>query len=364
MVYLIAIYHIMRDKFTPNQEQDHKVELQDVRKDTRELDLKLNEGYEGLLKEQNPVNFGKEGLIYRMSAKEMSPAMLEVFREAGIEITKDSAVKVLKVYKPGQGEKEYQAQMQAYKIIEDFLAEHPDLRGFYALVPTPIDYRRITLSDETQDLLNREGAHLTSNEVEILMMDFIEGEDLLETFYRWVAKHVPRDKEYTIASDPDSAGYMQLHQMAAGILEFGPMPPENTPEADMELENRRRKLYGFLQRTGYRMPGNTVEQIANTRKLLQKNNLYHNDEHERNFMVAGQQAYFLDFSRAATKPLEGEVEYHIDSDLEKLSESHYEAVRVQEMEQQQLKLQEIRSRTEDEGIISMYEGILKGSAGD
>lgn len=317
----------------------------------------INEQYETLIREHNPVDSGKEGLIFRLQAEEVNPDVKTALGSTEQDFNDDSAVKVLKVFSPGAKaiEHEFTQQVRAYNILN---AARKDSAVLLAKVPAPIDFRKIHIEDDTRGLLNREGASLKGNEVEVMMMDFVGGEDLQTIFYRWIVKHAPKDKEYAVTANPDQADFQKLYQAVSGILEFQALPPEHNAEADEEISRRREKVLHFLKKTGFTLKQTIVDQIKNTRTVLQANRLYHNDEHERNFMVDGDQVYLIDFARATEKRIEDESDFNVDKLLEQLT-PEFEI--KNKAERQSSILSQVESIAKDEGLLERYKTVYSSA---
>jgi hypothetical protein len=275
-------------------------------------------------KERHHVNFGGNALIYRMEASEVP---LEL-KGAESEPANDAALKLLKVYYKGRADKEFENQSLAYRIM----SQVPEgQRSNYALVPKAWTWKTVVLDEEARQSLNSEGASIIGNQAEVIVMDFIEGEDLATIFYRWIIEHAPADKEY-IKLNVHPNDIDQLQTAVAAILEFEKSSNKHTDEQTRQSEERRlqkmnaRKVYSFLKKTGFRLNPRVVEQIKNTLRLFEQNHFYHNDEHERNFMVTGAyqgegevQTYIIDFDKATTHQLEGSG-FRIDQVLSELLE--------------------------------------------
>jgi hypothetical protein len=315
----------------------------------------LNDQYEHLIRDNVPVDSGQEALIYRMSGSELDDRTKTLLAETGMDFDKDSAVKVLKVFSPGKAKYEYEYQKKAYQIVE---AERKKGRTDLAWVPKPTDLRTLHISAETKDVLNKMGAKLSNNQVEIFSMDFVEGEDLQEIFYRWILKHVPPEKSFLVTADPDTASFEQLHRDVSSILEFGHLGPQGTAETDNELKARRNKVLTFLKRTGYKIGGDVIEKIRNTRELLRENKVFHNDEHERNFMLQGKELFLIDFARATSRRIEGESYYELERDLEKLVP---EIEQKEELEKNAAAIQRVTEKSQDRFLRERFKPLFEES---
>ncbi len=327
----------------------------------------VGSSYREFLREHAPVNFGKDALIYFLERADMSPALVKLLEESGLEYP-DSAMKVLKVYAAGEAAREFGWQSQAYDIIESHIAEHPDDKDLYARVPKPLDHRAIEIDEETRLALNHEGATIGGHKVEIMVMDFIHGEDLATLMYRWVVDHCPADKEY-VAKNIRPNNFADLQDAIAQILEFEKLNTSGLTETDRNIGERKlnmqngKRVYAFLKKTGFQIAPQIIDQIKNTRQLLAAHGLNHNDEHERNFMVIGSQAYMIDFAKAGGHIAPG-AEVHIEQELEQLTD-RYEQTKKAESEAGKLsKLGSIREASAAGDVLKLSETLLESSRGD
>lgn len=287
------------------------------------FDDELNAQYEDLLQHGHPVNSGTYGLIYRMNFIDASPDLRTGLQQMGVDVERGPAVKVLKIYINGKGREEYLAQRKAYDIVAQ--SDQKDL----ALVPRPLEERVVKIKSETQRVLHQEGASIAGGQVEAIMMDYIDGPDLATVFYRWIVDHAPDDKEYVKQSThPDN--FEQLQTAVSEILEFKKPGGKSPNEAEREGEKHRvnklnsNRVYAFLKKTGFRLNPKIVTHIRNTLELFESQGFYHNDDHERNFMVVGDYlgdgdvtTYIIDFDKAG--PADPDVlSFRVDKQLEEL----------------------------------------------
>jgi hypothetical protein len=283
--------------------------------------------FDRFLLEHAPVNAGTNALIFKVTSEEI-PDDTRAKYKALNNRNDNAALKVLKVYSQGRGEREFNAQTQAYTIIEQARSSGADL----ALVPTPLEWKKIHIEDETKQLLNTEGASLLSNDAEILMMDFVEGDDLATVFYKWIVDHAPADKQY-IAQSVNPSSFEDLQRAVSEILQFIKPGGRSFNEAARAGEEKRaanmnaEKAYRFLRKTGFRLNPRVVTQIKNTLKVFQSQGFFHNDDHERNFMVVGDhsgsgevQTYIIDFDKAGVKAEDQAGDFRIDRLLAQLTD--------------------------------------------
>lgn len=316
----------------------------DIRERREELEAAIAVRYEDFLLEHDPVNAGNDGLIYRMTIEEMADDLKKALAEEGVEVEGTSAVKLLKVYNPGKARQEYRMQQRAYELTEAGAAAGEKV----ARVPRPIECRAFSIQESTRKILNSRGANLTGNQVEIVTMDFIPGKDITDIVNRWVYDHAPR--EYQSLCDtinPDN--HLELMKAVAIILKFNQMP-RGTPEENLEVAERREKTLRFLEKTRFRIADSVIEKISNTRRIIEGGGVYHNDDHERNFMVVGDitgqagepEVYEIDFGRAGDRPVD-EIRFYLERHLAPLTERH-KATEAQQAQTERQKLNErIRS---------------------
>lgn len=283
----------------------------------------INDQYESLIRETNPVNEGKNGVIFRVGPESVPQQLRHQ-----LHIENDQALKILKIYASGKAEREFTAQQMAYDLVESNRESNPDI-GY---VPKPVDFRKLKIKQNTKDQLNRDmHASISGDEAEVLMMDYVEnGEDLATVLYKWVADHPPAGKEYIT----HGGRFDQLQDAVALMLDFN-RPSLKGSEADRKMQERlvandnAEKLYRHLKRTGFVLNPNVIRQIKATMKLFEDNGLYHNDNHERNFMVEGDyqspdskdvKVYVIDYGSSTINQKPDDVlSFSLDKQLEVLT---------------------------------------------
>jgi len=277
---------------------------------------------EALISRSELVNSGNNGLIYKIDLKmrdEKFTQNKDALEDANQESEKKSKViKILKVYKEGLGRREYAMQKKAYDIING-AADKEEL----AQIPKPIFFKELRISREMQEKLNANGATLSDGKAEIILMDYLEAEDLASIIYQWVIDNHPNQNLNPGAHQ----SIEEMQQTVAMLLGFERPGGKGAGEGDRDLEERKvyaanaDKLYRFLQKSGFKMNPSIVSQVKNTLDLLHRNGVYHNDPHERNIMIKGDYnhnsslgnqenpcAYIVDFGSAAEEKTEGRVD--------------------------------------------------------
>lgn len=322
----------------------HRLELINQRIEEYERVIEAN--IELVLVSHRKINQGTNGVLYKFGIDEMSSELRQALEARNSRIDKDAAVKLLKVYSPGQGQHEFDMQMKAYQIVKN--SPHPKR---LAWVPKPIMCRDIEISDYARQKLNADGAGLTENKAEVLIMDFVEGDDLLKLLYvKALREHnkLVRERGFGVRQKADheieAIGEVdipddeeQLHARIAEVFHFPKTLIRAREHAEREHFNmvafneNNIKVYHFLRQQGFRLNPVIVDQIKHTLELYRDQKFFHNDAHERNFLIVGDpevsadengsntQSYIIDYGRAGVLP-EGSNEDRDSSVIHRLKE--------------------------------------------
>jgi hypothetical protein len=172
--------NLVEGNFNSNQQETAENKESDVDSD-----------YEQWFTQHHPVNSGWEALIYQVPAEE-APLQLKNVLQLDRDHLPDSAIKVIKIFKPERASKEFHLQKKAYDIVSAELSINPNSK--LAKVPKPLDYRDIHISEHAMDMLNHDGARLTEKKAGLLSMDFVQGKDLLHIFYQTMKSQIVDQK--------------------------------------------------------------------------------------------------------------------------------------------------------------------------
>jgi len=245
--------------------------------------------FEEILHTSPIIASGKDGIILQISTLNFDDETIESMRKNGIDISADDgyALKILKIYRHGSGEKEYNIQKTAYELLKNI--------GGVAKVPKPIIIRTQHLSESDKQYLKNQ-APFIEDKAEMILMDFIEGKDLATYIYDFIlSKH---------GYDENSIQNMEFEQKQAtisGLINFE--IPENTEHGDFKdiiaMRDNVRKLMSYLKKTDFHIDENILDQIKKSLDILESNRIFHNDLHERNIIIDnGGQPYIIDFGRS------------------------------------------------------------------
>ena len=267
---------------------------------------------ERIISRSELINSGNNGLIYKINleimdeeARKNGKLMERIGRDKNDLSKSDKVIKILKIYKKGQGLHEYEMQKKAY----DAVSSAPNKKEL-ARIPRPISFKELNISDQTQEDLNKKGASLSDDKMEIIVMDFVPGTDLATIIYQWVI-----DNHSNQQLNPGShQSIEEMQQTVAMLLGFERPGGKGANDGDRNLEERKvygsnaDKLYGFLKKSGFKINPAVTDQVKNTLDLLHRNGIYHNDPHERNIVISNPYAYLIDFGSAASEKIDGRVD--------------------------------------------------------
>lgn len=229
------------------------------------------------------LNEGNNGVIFLLELDEALPEVERItqsFRTSGIELVGDQAMKILKIYKPGEAKREFAMQMKAWELMN----ATPERRALVN-IPKPRLYADLRLSSPAKDFLQSQGMSVDTDNVEIIVMDLVHGEDLATRFYREVLK--------TFEFDPEVVDTMKINELmrwigiklnlkSTGLFVDGAMSPEQRKVLNENAE----RIFMHLVRTGrYKLPPNVIPAIEETMRIFHQNGLVFRDGHFRNFML-------------------------------------------------------------------------------
>jgi hypothetical protein len=249
------------------------------------------------------VNEGTNGVIFRLNINDVPQDLRLALKESEIDLEGEQAIKALKIYQPGKGRAEFEMQKKGYDIVE--ASGKPGL----AQVPKPATCRDLKLTPQTIEALNRNGLPDIKDRVEVIIMDYVPGKDVATMLYEEVVKRHPALKD-TIR-DPERMSFDELFTAVSNALSFARPGGKAFDTADrafeknVVLQNNAKKVYDFLERSGYVFDGRILDQIEATMKTFHENGLCFRDAHHRNFMVTRDadgkpQGHVVDFGTAKT----------------------------------------------------------------
>lgn len=262
---------------------------------------------------------GTRAIILEIDAKALSPKMLAYLGVLKHEEGQALAGKVFKVFVKADAETELGLQAKSFDLIKA-QPEQSELAG----IPRIYFQTDISLNDLAQlkEKLNRLNMPV-ADKAQIILMDFIEGEDLMTYFYRRLLSKHPGSRFFNSPDSLKNLRFGTLEPEVAALLSFKSTQSGEAPEQIVLKDNYNRKLLiNSLAKYGISLPDNIFKQVANTLTVLGRNGIAHNDVHERNIILTFDEqgevngSYLIDFGSG----LEGENIPSVSEQLTVLNE--------------------------------------------
>ena len=237
-----------------------------------------------LVGEAIKVNEGNNGVIFKVAIP-LETALAETLKLEGEGDSVDTAIKVMKLYQPGAGEKEFEMQGKVFDLCETSKKEGARV----AEIPRPIIIRDIDLSEESATTLKTGGVLFSGTKAEVILMDYIEGVDLATYLYREVVKRHPKASH--IHESVEDLSFTDLQIEAALALGYAApggkshRAEEKLFEAEVVANQNAQLLVKYLEKNDFVLDPRVVEIIKNTLEVMHKNGIFHRDAHLRNFMI-------------------------------------------------------------------------------
>lgn len=290
----------------------------DHRDADKEIREKRQEIVEEMLLKADVVDEGMEGIVMKFDFELLTDDQREFLRGQGVDVTGDSAVKLMKVYEAGKAHHEYDMQQEAYRILG---GGKENVSG----VPKPF----FASEFEVNGAIAERFSHLQNGgRGEVVLMEFVPGVDiemqLYKKAYELLGFELAEGANYTID---------QLRREVSAALQFEASEvPGKFPHIHNDTPNAR-KLLSFLRSQGFELGGRFLMQIHEAIKRLERAGIVHADLHGRNVIVDGDifsdeanvESYIIDFgfsystSRAAFRTQREGVERHDRSLITTLS---------------------------------------------
>lgn len=271
---------------------------------------------EEILNHATKINEGNAGVIGLIDLKEVPAPLASILQQADKpKIKTDSrfATKILKVYQFGAGRQEFAIQKRAYELINQKDSDK------FVRIPKIYLYRQLNLKDDDGPLKNKletEGIDVSSQKCELMLMDFVPGDDFGTYLYKEVVKNATdhelfndaellafREEIRTGKISPDFAQLDEIVEILVG-LKYSDENADLREQIKTEQENYLR-IVNFLQQKKFRLDGEKFNKIRTTLNYLHKNGIYHRDLHERNIMLTYEPGsdriadfYLVDFGEA------------------------------------------------------------------
>jgi serine/threonine protein kinase len=260
---------------------------------------KLDKILEHMLLESKELGAGKDGIVFKIDLSALPQDERHLLAEDKVispnEEVDAMAAKILKIYNPLLGDYEFRMQKKAREII----AREKNV----AQIPDTTTARDQEIGEKTRNRLNIRGANL-SDRAEIIIMDYIDGEDLGTIMYKFVLKNLGYEEEYIA-----DLTYGQKEQIVGEKLGFEIADTEKAESHEekksiqaLAFDRNEEKLFKYLKKEGFKFDPSVFEKIENTMRTLNQNGIYHNDLHKQNVMIdKNGEVYVIDFGRAGSE---------------------------------------------------------------
>ncbi len=257
--------------------------------------LTVNTVLERMLEKGVEVGSGKDAVVFKVNLSTLPPAERHILAQGGIIAPKEEAdaiaLKILKIYDPELGDHEFQMQKNARAI----LLYEPNT----AKIPDTTIARHQKVGSAIKSKMNARGGHV-EKEVGMVVMDYIDGQDLGNIMYDFVLKQLDYEDSYIA-----DLTFSQKEQLVGQELSFE-LPDLGAAKTQAEEESlqavsydrNEEKLLKYLQKKGFTLPP-IFEKLDNAVRSLNKNGIHHNDLHRQNIMLGKKgEVYIIDFGRA------------------------------------------------------------------
>mgnify|MGYP000257919112 CR=1 FL=1 len=238
------------------------------------------------------INEGNNGVIFRLDIRATTPQSLEILRELGLESGSEQAAKILKFAVPGTIDQEVEMQRYAYEAIQK---EPKDKK--IARVPKLASFRKVPVDEVLKSVLESQGIKIQGDEVEVIIMDLVKGDDLGTILYREIIKHHPSGEVF--AREVENMDYSEMEKIVARLLQFDGAggkarhAAERTFESLKVSRSNQLKVFQFLARSGLQLHPSIHGQLQAGVQALHVEGLAHRDLHFRNIMIEGDYSCLL-----------------------------------------------------------------------
>jgi len=268
---------------------------EEVQESNESVDLVL----EHMIQEGREIGSGKDAVVFKVDLAALPQNERDALVEKEIIFPSDEvdamAAKILKVCNHDLGDHEFRMQKRA----RDILVGEKDV----ARVPDIASASGQHISEKTRDYLNRHGT-LLKDEVEILMMDFIDGQDLGSMVYDFVLRQMGYENDYIADLTYEQKDQLVGQELGFELpnLESAHTPEEHESAKAVVFDRNENKMIKYLRRMGFRLDPKIFEKVDNAVRIFNNNGIYHNDLHRQNVMVDGDgEVYIIDFGRSGSE---------------------------------------------------------------
>ncbi len=276
---------------------------------------------------RSKVNEGQQALIFKFETQKIDQTPeVEGQKKVDNYLPQTKSVKVLKVTSEAMAANEFKWHDKAYGLYERMSEED---RSQYAAIPKPILTHSLTIDKELRERLNRQNAELSIDKASIILMDWVEGDDLLTKLFKiYLSDRPGYDDIGTKNMNFSSLLLAVSSDFRSRGLDFTAMDT---------LEQYKKLLQAITKHNHELLSPKQRAKIAKTIELLHHNKIYHNDLHLRNFIVedgADGEVYIIDFGRSSNQATAHEDGIDDNFAINLLSQYKLESQRNQEIDRE------------------------------
>lgn len=238
-------------------------------------------------------NEGQQALIFKYDL-ETNASSISPDDQEGIEkyIGESKSIKVLKVTNKEAAATEFGWHEKAYKLYQEI---PDDKKDEYAGIPRPYINHTIEIDDGTKERLNNQNANISSDSASVMVMEWVEGEDLLTKLFR-----------HYLAGRPgyeSTANNRLMNFRSLLIAVSGDFRTRGMDFNAMQTLEQYQRLFKSVTKDREILTVKQQKQIENTLQLLHANQIYHNDLHLRNYLIEDEtdKVFLIDFGNTTDR---------------------------------------------------------------
>jgi hypothetical protein len=258
----------------------------------------IEEHMVSLLDHYHRINEGADGVIGLIDMADLDDSLKEDFfsrQNKEKPVNEKLASKMLKVYsKANLAHEEGKIQKDARELLLKNPIEGVSVPEVYFSDSVSV------ISETLKNHLKADEVSVDNNEVGVVLMDFIEGEDMMTYIYKEAIKIYkvvnPEEDKKQLDFMPELAEVDQ-HLKHGDLFDFKKIENRASLALDLKIgrgslarrearvENTN-KLIKFLSDNNFILETEVIDNLSTVTKLFHKNGLYHRDLHERNIMFS------------------------------------------------------------------------------
>lgn len=276
---------------------------------------------------KNKINEGQQALIFKFETQKLDETTsIKGQKKFESYVPESKSVKVLKITSESLAANEFKWHDKVYKLYEELTEEE---RQDYAAVPKPLFIHNLTIDSDIRERLNKQNAEISSDKASIILMNWIEGEDLLTRLFRLYLSDRPGYDDIAHRNMNFSSLLLAVsNDFRTRGMDFNGMDT---------LEQYKKLLQGITKHNHQLLTDKQRAKLAKTIDLIHGKSIYHNDLHLRNVLVEDGpegEVYIIDFGRSGEKAAAHENGIDDNFAINLLAEYKIESQKNQQIDQE------------------------------